>query len=85
MRTLLAVALVMGGTFVLHAPVDSAEVVKKRSAKPRPYATTAQRRTHSREEVECERARNEDPGGLYAGYPCWARAALGSSHGNDRE
>jgi tetratricopeptide (TPR) repeat protein len=36
---------------------------------------TAQAR-YSREEVECERARHEDPAGYFAEYPCWAREAL---------
>jgi hypothetical protein len=30
-----------------------------------------------RREAECARARHEDPTGVYAGYPCWAREALG--------
>jgi tetratricopeptide (TPR) repeat protein len=31
---------------------------------------------YSQEEIECERAQHADPGGRYAGYPCWARTAL---------
>ena len=86
MRILIAVALFAGGLLALHAPADSADAVndaaKKRSAKRRTDAVTAQRRTYSRQEVECERAEYEDPSGVYAGYPCWARAALGSgTHG----
>jgi hypothetical protein len=38
---------------------------------PPPYA-------YRREQSECERrARAEDPSGLYAGYPCWARSTFG--------
>ncbi len=79
MRTLLAVALLAVGTVALHTPADSADAVKKRSVKPRTQTTSAaQPRTYSRAEVECERAQHEDPAGYYAGYPCWAREALGS-------
>jgi hypothetical protein len=77
MRILLAIALFTIGIFALHTPVDSADSVKKRGAKPRSHSATAQPRTYSREEVECERAEHEDPTGLYAGYPCWAREAFG--------
>lgn len=82
MRILIAVALFTGGMLALHAPADSAEAAKKRIAKPRTAPVTAQPRTYSRQEVECERAQYEDPAGVYAGYPCWARGALGSgTHG----
>ena len=86
MRILIAVALFAGGLLALHTPAVSADAAsdaaKKRSAKTRTEAVTAQRRTYSRQEVECERAEYEDPSGVYAGYPCWARAALGSgTHG----
>jgi hypothetical protein len=37
---------------------------------------------YSSEQAECERrARADDPSGLYAGYPCWARSAFGRSGG----
>jgi hypothetical protein len=39
-------------------------------APPRPYISS--------ERLACEeRAWAEDPTGLYAGYPCWARSAFG--------
>jgi tetratricopeptide (TPR) repeat protein len=57
----------------LNAPTDAGRKAE-RSAKPHLYA--AQPRD-TQEELECERARNLDPGGRYAGYPCWAREALG--------
>jgi hypothetical protein len=85
MRTLLAIALVTGGIFALQTPADSADAAKKRVAKPRPYSSAARPRTYSREDVECERARHEDPSGIYAGYPCWARGAFGPGRGNDRQ
>ena len=83
MRILIAVALFTGGLLALHAQADSAETAKKRTAtKARASTATAQPRTYSRQEVECERAQYEDPSGYYAGYPCWAREALGSgTHG----
>jgi tetratricopeptide (TPR) repeat protein len=58
----------------LNAPADAARQAKL-SAKPHHYA--AQPR-YSREQIECERAQHADPTGHYAGYPCWARAALGN-------
>jgi hypothetical protein len=88
MRTVLAIALATGGFLALHGPADSADAAKKRSAKPRTYTAAVQRRTYSREEIECERAQHEDPSGIYAGYPCWAREALGSGRnggGADRQ
>ncbi|HEY7552040.1 MAG TPA: hypothetical protein VH913_21255 [Hyphomicrobiaceae bacterium] len=44
-----------------------------------------QRGYYSSEQAECERrARAEDPAGVYAGYPCWAREAFGRSGGGSR-
>ncbi|HEY1244045.1 MAG TPA: hypothetical protein VGF29_04355 [Hyphomicrobiaceae bacterium] len=44
-----------------------------------------QRGYYSSEQAECERrARAEDPSGVYAGYPCWAREAFGRSGGGSR-
>jgi hypothetical protein len=79
MRTLLAIAMLAGGILSLDVSADSAEPAKKRSVKSRTYATAAQPRTYSREEVECERAQHEDPTAAYAGYPCWAREVFGRS------
>jgi len=31
---------------------------------------------------ECQRAQNEDPGGQFAGYPCWARESFGRGAGS---
>jgi hypothetical protein len=70
MRTLLALAVFAGGICAMDAPSDAAPKYK-RSAK-HSYST----RRHSREAVECERARHADPTGLYRGYPCWAQEAL---------
>jgi tetratricopeptide (TPR) repeat protein len=62
----------------LNAPADAARKIKRR-AKPHHYV--AQPRD-PQEEIECERARDADPAGHYAAYPCWAREAL--SQGNRR-
>jgi tetratricopeptide (TPR) repeat protein len=56
-----------------NAPADAAGKAK-RSAKSYHYAAEPR---DAREELECERARNLDPVGRYASYPCWAREALG--------
>ena len=77
MRTPIAIALFAGGLLALHTPADSADAAKKRSAKPRTY--TAQPRVRPQQDVECERARHEDPTGLYAGMPCWARETFGGA------
>ena len=44
-----------------------------RSVQQHHYAAQAR---YSQEEAECERARQDDPTGYFAGYPCWAREAL---------
>jgi hypothetical protein len=77
MRTLIAIALFAGGVLALYTPAESADATKKRGVKARTYV--AQPRVPSREDVECERARHEDPTGLYAGLPCWARETFGGS------
>jgi hypothetical protein len=83
MRTLFAIVILAGGILALHASVDSADAARKRNVKPRDHAGLT--RVYSREEIECERARHEDPTGLYAGYPCWAREAFAKgSNRNDR-
>jgi hypothetical protein len=42
-------------------------------------------RYYSREQAVCEeRAQNEDPAGVYAGYPCWARSAFSRGGGGGR-
>lgn len=75
MRTLLTIVIVLGAAFASDA---TARADRKRAAKPRDHA--AQQRSNAKEEVECARARHEDPTGSFAGYPCWAREsfALGS-------
>ena len=56
-------------------PLYSQEEKTKRSAKPHYYAAQP---GYSQEEIECERTQQADPGGRFAGYPCWARSALGN-------
>jgi tetratricopeptide (TPR) repeat protein len=46
------------------------------AAPPRYRQQGAAQPRYSREEVECERAQYADPAGVYARYPCWARAAF---------
>jgi len=69
MRTLLGIAIFMGGIFVVNAPADAA----------RQYKRSAERYYYSvpRETAECERARWQDSTGRYAGYPCWTREVFG--------
>jgi hypothetical protein len=72
MRTLLAILMVLVGTSVLDAAPRS-------KAKRYYYAPYANPYSYApRGESECQRrARAEDPTGLYAGYPCWARESFG--------
>jgi hypothetical protein len=72
MRALLAFAILVGGMLTV-SPLD-ADAARKRSAKS---DHAAQARYLSRQAIECERARHEDPSGVYASYPCWAREACG--------
>jgi hypothetical protein len=75
MRTALAVAtsVSLGGLLAFGA---SADAPRKQKRDPRPPYGYAYQQP-SAEEVCQERARAEDPTGLYAGYPCWAREAFG--------
>jgi len=84
MRTFLAIVVFAGGIFALDAfaltsPADAARKYSARKDK----AKRPQRYYSYRRYSVCEeRARHEDPTGLYAGYPCWAREALGrGTHG----
>jgi hypothetical protein len=74
MRALLGFVILAGGMLTLSPPDADADAARKRSAKPN-YA--AQSRYLSRQAIECERAFHEDPSGVYASYPCWAREAFG--------
>jgi len=73
MRTFLAFVIFAGGMLMVNAPADAARK-SKRSTERYHYAPSYY---VPRREAECARARHEDPTGLYAGYPCWAREALG--------
>jgi hypothetical protein len=75
MRMLLAVAIVLSGTIAMSQAADARK--DRRSAeRSYSYGYNAYPR-FSREQVECERARHEDPAGVYRGFPCWAREAFG--------
>lgn len=74
MRTLLAILMLLVGTSVL----DAAPRSKAKRYYYAPYASPYIYGYGRRGESECERrARAEDPTGLYAGYPCWARETFG--------
>jgi hypothetical protein len=72
MRTLLAVVIFAGGMFALYSPADAARKYKH-SPKSPPYYSYYRGGSSACE----ERARHEDPTGVYAGFPCWAREAFG--------
>jgi hypothetical protein len=74
MRTLFAIVIFVGGTLALNSTADAAHRYKRSAERyyyAPPYYYVPKR------EAECARARHEDPTGVYAGYPCWAREALG--------
>jgi hypothetical protein len=71
MRTLLAIVIFAGGLCALNAPADAARQYKRGGKSPQQYSY------RSRDSVCQERARAEDPTGVYASFPCWAREAFG--------
>jgi hypothetical protein len=76
MRTPPAIAIFLGALSTLNSAADAAPRKSKRSANPSYY--TAQPPYYFRGDPDCgRRARAEDPTGLYAGYPCWARESFG--------
>jgi hypothetical protein len=66
MSTLVAMAVLAG----IAAPASAASQNSERSANPYYAAQQTDR------QVCQEGAFEADPGGLYAGYPCWARRAF---------
>jgi hypothetical protein len=76
MRTLLAIAILAGGAAIPSQAADPPRKYKRGAERYDPYYYNASPR-YSREQVECERARHEDPAGVYQGFPCWAREAFG--------
>jgi hypothetical protein len=91
---LLAIALVLTGVIALPGPADARKGYRQYGApryyhpQPRyyqPRSYYAPPRYYSREQAICEEnAQAEDPAGVYAGYPCWARSAFGRGSGSRR-
>jgi hypothetical protein len=77
MRTLLAVAIVLGGTVALTQVADAARKYRRSAERSDSYYSYNAYPRYSREQIECERAWHEDPSGRFAGFPCWAREAFG--------
>lgn len=72
MRTARAVAIFasVSGLLALNASAEDVPHKYKRYKAPPSYA-------EARAQAVCdERARHEDPTGVYAGQPCWAREAF---------
>ena len=66
MRALTAIMIFVGSLVPLDSMADTPRKSKRTAKPPQPKVDLA-----------CEaRARNEDPSGDFAGYPCWAREAL---------
>ncbi len=77
MRTFLAIVIFAGGIFALDsfALTSPADAARKYAAR-KDNAKSQRKRFYRRYSVCEERARHEDPTGVYASYPCWAREAL---------
>jgi hypothetical protein len=73
MRTLLAAVLFAGAVSVESPSADAARKSVRSGYLPHAASYRA-RRAHS---VCQARARFDDPDGVYAGFPCWARSAFG--------
>jgi hypothetical protein len=86
MRTLIATAILLSGAVAMTSTADAARKSKRGPAKSYYYVPPGygQSARYQRESVECERARNEDPAGQYAGYPCWAREIFARGSGSGR-
>jgi hypothetical protein len=94
MRTLLAIAVILAGALALPGPADARKGVRGHGHSPpryyqpryyQPRSYYAPPRTYSREQAICEEnAQAEDPAGVYAGYPCWARSTFGRGSGGGR-
>jgi hypothetical protein len=78
MRVPLAILILgISVSFAQNSPADAAG--KHRHAAKRPYSHSHPRKV----DIACEEsARREDPTGVYASYPCWARAAFARSINN---
>jgi hypothetical protein len=74
MRTLLAFVIFVGG-FSLWTPDASAARKSWRGAYYAPYVAVPPRGFRGYSVCE-QRARADDPSGVFGGYPCWARSAF---------
>jgi hypothetical protein len=74
MRTLLAVVVFSAGLSVWQPDASAA---RKTYRGAYGYYPTARLRSYPRRNAACERARADDPTGVFRGYPCWARSAFG--------
>jgi hypothetical protein len=74
MRILLAISLVLTATLAA-APADARDGARSSNT----AVSTPQARARG-SSAECDRARDADPAGNYAGYPCWAQWAFAPKH-----
>jgi hypothetical protein len=76
MRLLLISALALSAMVSTAAPADAKKGTRSTSSNA--YGYQARSGTARNEDSdECIRARDVDPAGNYAGYPCWAQWAFG--------
>jgi hypothetical protein len=94
MRTLLATLIALGSIYALTSPADAGRKYKRAPGSyyyapydaPPGYSYAPPPAALRERQICEERAQAEDPSGLYAGYPCWARETFGrgSSGGRGR-
>ena len=79
MRVLTAIFVLLAGSLLALSTTADAARKYKRVAKSQQHTSEKQRPT-DRQRLECARARQEDPTGQYASFPCWAREAFGRAN-----
>ena len=75
MRTLVALLAAIGTLAAAASPVDAKPGVKAKK-KMAYQQRQSKARKFNPNDPKCIEAEALDPSGNYAGYPCWARAAL---------
>lgn len=73
MRLFLALSILAGVAMWTVGPADA----RKAARAVKPKAPVERQVRVSESESDCIRAHGVDPGGNYAGYPCWAQWAFG--------
>jgi hypothetical protein len=86
MRSILALLMVFASVNLLAPEADARKATRAEKSYSKSYGYAKSRRgpntasdyyrSPETDSMECIRARDVDPAGNYAGYPCWAQYAL---------